>query len=1028
MPARFIVCLAAVVLFAGSVPLSAQDLPFVNWENPPVHPLDRTPDGTRLLATNLADGRLEVFTIEADGSLTAELSIPVGVDPVSVRARTDSEAWVVNHISDSVNVVDLDTGTVVATIRTLDEPCDVVFAGDPERAFVSCSAANTIQVFDPADLTAAPDAVELFAEDPRALAVSTDGGTVYAAVFESGNASTSLGGIDVTGDADGFPPDVVSHPDGPYGGVNPPPNDGDEFSPAQNPVNPVPLPSGMIVKKNALGEWLDGSGEDWTDFVTGPDAEESGRPIGWDLPDYDLAIIDADTLVLDYASGLMNSCMAVGVNPSTDSVCVIGTDGTNEVRFEPNLNGVFHRVVAAFVDPTGAVAPELHDLNPHLDYTSASVVQSERDRSIGDPRAVVWTSDGETAYVCGKGSNNVIQLTSAGARGGVADTIEVGEGPSGLILDEEAERLYVLNHFAGSISIVDTATESEIEQVSYFDPTPLEIRVGRKHLYDTHKNSGLGHVACASCHIDSRIDRLAWDLGDPAGEMKIFDQNCIDLPTADCDDFHPMKGPMLTQTLQDIIGKEPLHWRGDRDGIEEFNGAFEGLQGDDESLTDEEMQEFEDFLATIHFPPNPFRNLDNSLPTDLPLPGHYTTGRFAPAGAPLPNGNAVSGLADYRGAGLDTVGGGLIGIECVTCHTMPTGLGRDTVLITTVIPTPPFIELELVPFGAGPNGESHLGVTTLDVSTGEAIKVPHLRNLYDRTGFNTTQLLNTAGFGYLHDGSVDSIERFLNEPVFGFTSDQQTANMVAFMLAFSGSDLPEGDNDDPTEPLGVPSLDSHAAVGAQLSFDGTNNTDADLIALYDELVAIAASGEVGLVVKGLVDDELRGYYLLDATTFQSDRATETVTVDSIRLDATADSVRTITAVPYGARVRLGVDRDEDGFLDTDELDACSDPADAASVPGAGCGESEFERNDCNTDGSRDLSDAIRLLDTIFQAGPAFACDDACDSNDDGALDLVDAITILDYLFQGGAAPAAPFSCGSDPTPDALTCDDAPACP
>jgi hypothetical protein len=62
------------------------------------------------------------------------------------------------------------------------------------------------------------------------------------------------------------------------------------------------------------------------------------------------------------------------------------------------------------------------------------------------------------------------------------------------------------------------------------------------------------------------------------------------------EDWHPMKGPMLTQTLQDIVGKEPHHWRGDRDGIEEFNPAFMGLLGDDQVLSAAEMQEFEDFL------------------------------------------------------------------------------------------------------------------------------------------------------------------------------------------------------------------------------------------------------------------------------------------------------------------------------------------------------------------------------------------------------------------------------------------------
>jgi len=124
----------------------------------------------------------------------------------------------------------------------------------------------------------------------------------------------------------------------------------------------------------------------------------------------------------------------------------------------------------------------------------------------------------------------------------------------------------------------------------------------------------------------------SWDLGDPSGEVETFVDICnmglpISTPDA-CDDFHPMKGPMLTQTLQDIIGKEPLHWRGDRAGIEAFGGAFMLINGDDGPLVGPEMQSFEDFLASIHFPPNPFRNLDNSLPVALELEGHFTTGRF----------------------------------------------------------------------------------------------------------------------------------------------------------------------------------------------------------------------------------------------------------------------------------------------------------------------------------------------------------------------------------------------------------------
>ena len=76
---------------------------FVNWESPHVSPLDLTPDGSRLLAVNTADNRLEVFTVTG-GGLAAFGSVPVGLDPVSVRARSNTEAWVVNHVSDTISV------------------------------------------------------------------------------------------------------------------------------------------------------------------------------------------------------------------------------------------------------------------------------------------------------------------------------------------------------------------------------------------------------------------------------------------------------------------------------------------------------------------------------------------------------------------------------------------------------------------------------------------------------------------------------------------------------------------------------------------------------------------------------------------------------------------------------------------------------------------------------------------------------------------------------------------------------------
>ena len=90
---------------------------------------------------------------------------------------------------------------------------------------------------------------------------------------------------------------------------------------------------------------MDDNGGDWTELVSGAQAAQSGRVPGWDLADHDVALIDANSLAVTYQKGLMNICMALAINPHTGAVTVVGTEATNEVRFEPNVTGTFARVV-----------------------------------------------------------------------------------------------------------------------------------------------------------------------------------------------------------------------------------------------------------------------------------------------------------------------------------------------------------------------------------------------------------------------------------------------------------------------------------------------------------------------------------------------------------------------------------------------------------------------------------------------------------------------------------------------------------
>ncbi len=668
---------------------------FTNWESPHVHPLDITPDGKQLLAVNTANNSLEVYKTNS-GALTFLKSIPVGLDPVTVRARTSSEAWVVNVISDSVSIVDLTDGIVTKTLQAGDEPADVIFAGSSQDlAVVSCAQAKTLLVFSATAPTTPTATIPINGEQPRALAVDKTGRYVYLAIFESGNATTEV----VGGVSNGFESDIVRNPNGPYGGISVPPNNGKVFNPPLNPALPPAPAVSLIVRRTLVGsivKWLDDNLTDWSTFISG--SSSGDRTPGWDMPDRDVAILDTTNNSVTYQSGLMNIVMAIGVNPSTNEITVVGTDATNQIRYEPVLQSTFVHVNFARFQQGGTNS--ITDLNPHIKYASKSLAAGTTvNNSIGDPRAIVWNSAGTLAYVTGMGSNNVALIGPAGARAGL---IRVGQGPTGLVLS--GGFAYVLNKFDATISSINTTSNAVTATTPlYFDPTPAAIKIGRPILYNTQLTSGLGQASCASCHVDARWDRLAWDLGSPAGSM-VTNPGVTD--SGNPVTYHPMKGPFLTMTLVDDMQAPFLHWRGDRPVLEDFEDAFNTLMGGSVA-TETQINELRNFLSTITLPPNPNRNLDNSYPSAVPIIGpNNTVSGF---------GNATAGAAEFEA-------------NCRSCH--PGHTNRGAAFIDT-------------------NQEFGLGIRN----------PPTWKNFYKRQGLwfqNPTA--SNVGFGFQQDGSFDSTQ------------------------------------------------------------------------------------------------------------------------------------------------------------------------------------------------------------------------------------------------------------------------------
>lgn len=704
MGMRMMCGLLSLALAAGTA--MAQNR-FVDWESAQVHPLELTPDGSRLLAVNTADQRLEVFGVAAaDGSLTPLASIPVGIEPVSVRARGNAEAWVVNALSDTVSVVDLAALRVIRTLDVGDEPGDVVFAGNPQRAFVSIAEANQVRRYDPADPGAAPTVVALQGRRPRALAVAPDGSRVYVAFFESGNASSI---VDIP---------TVSNPAGPYAGQNPPPNSGAAFDPPQLPANGAAPRVAQIVRRTAAGQWLDGNNRNWSNLV------------GWNVLDHDVAVIATGSLAVSYADRLMTTVMALAVKPD-GRVAAVGTEALNQVRFEPQVQSIFLRVQIGSFDPANVALTQVADLNPHLDYTVRRVPQDVREQSLGDPRGIVWHPADGRAFVSGMGSNNVIVTDASGAR---SARINVGQGPTGLALNASGSRLYVLNRFDATISRIDTAAQQELGRTAFFDPTPQAIREGRPLLYGTHTSSGLGQIACASCHVDAKSDFLAWDLGDPQGALKAVDLPCP--PGQSCGVWHPMKGPMLTQSLQGIVNAGAMHWRGDRHDVAAFSPAFVGLQGRDTEPSAADMTKLQNFLALVAYPPNPNHAADGSLPASLAVTGG--------------NGNPANGRNIFQNQ--PTLGGG----PCTVCHALP--LGTSNIVDNPQLPLAP-----------------------------QPMKAVQLRGLWDKLGWSRTSQTNLRGFGFNSDSEFDSLGALL-QVGFNFgppaTAAQARRDVEAFLLTF----------------------------------------------------------------------------------------------------------------------------------------------------------------------------------------------------------------------------------------------------
>jgi hypothetical protein len=197
-------------------------------------------------------------------------------------------------------------------------------------------------------------------------------------------------------------------------------------------------------------------------------------------------------------------------------------------------------------------------------------------------------------------------------------------------------------------------------------------------------------------------------------------------------------------------------------------------------------------------------------------------------------------------------------------------------------------------------------------------------------GFPNTDYSPTGeqirGFGFLNDGTMDTLFRFHHGPSFsvdfphngpdgiplGTEGEIQRRQLEQFLLAFPTGQAP--------------------IVGQQITL--TAGSSATVGARVRLLLRRADAGDCDLVAKARISGDEAGFVYLGADRFASDRRKQPpITAAALQAMAT-DFGRpvTYTCVPTGSGQRVGVDRDGDGAWDGDERDAHTDPADAGSRP------------------------------------------------------------------------------------------------
>ncbi|MFZ4576287.1 MAG: hypothetical protein ACOYN0_18025, partial [Phycisphaerales bacterium] len=641
---------------------------------------------------------------------------------------------------------------------------------------------------------------------------------------------------------------------------------------------------------------------------------ERRAPVDHDL--ISLSLEDpSHPVVTGVSHGLGTTQTAMAFSPTTARLLMTNMEAKNTTRLETSLRGRFmthELLLLGLPDDTGAygelIRRDLHEAIPGYDDASA-VNDAAQAGSLANPIDIVADPIRPLAYVAALGTDRI--ATVRADDGSVVAITDVGRGPRGLAVDPMGTRLYCFNRTDLSISVLNLDSDQPglLSERRMMSPEHRRVREGRDTIVSAKRSNNFSS-SCAMCHIDGGFDGLAWDLGDENGTQML--PSPAGLASAL---NHPLKGPMVTQSLRGLKDHEPFHWRGDRPSLEDFAPTFDALLGG-ETLPPPETAAMNAYVKSLVYPPNPFYNRTNK-----------------PA-----NPNIGAGLA-------------LFGTSCVGCH-------------------------ELAHDGASrPIGGSLDFGTDISFLASQVMEFTQLRGLYKKfhqerySGFGILHD-GRQGMGPLNDPFAHlAMGAFFGALALdgcpGNHAQDEASQLSHFMRAFPSNVMPV---------VGWQELVSgDAAPEAIATVHSRIITMAAQHAMTPSRCDVVARGLVAGAARGYVMLTPQPGPLNAGTLMFADEAGSVQSLQSLTDSLAPDDRLVFLATPPGSGNRIGIDLDDDGcpnFMDPfPEISADWNSDHAVDGDDVIAFFAEWDAGDAdfNDDGSTDGDDVIAFF-TLWDLG------------------------------------------------------------